>query len=129
MTIWNKYKIIKEIKSNSNIKTYLTRIEPIVKEIIFRNKEEYNIIIERIEKLKNKLNIYEIIEENNKLYIVIDNNKEILYKIDKLILSNELDIEKEGILEGHGKPIKKEELINLFKMEKSMCKIYVLINV
>ena len=32
MPIWNKYKIIKEIDSKSNIKTYLTKIEPIVKE-------------------------------------------------------------------------------------------------
>ena len=122
MKIWNKYKIIKEIKSNSNIKTYLTRIEPIVKEIIFKNREEYYIIIEIIEKLKKEFNIYEIIEENNKLYIVIDNNEEILYKVDKLF-SNELDIEKEGILQGHGKPITKEEINELFKMEKAMCKI------
>ena len=43
--IWNKYKIIKEIKNNSNIKTYLTKIEPIIKEIIPKNKEEYFIII------------------------------------------------------------------------------------
>jgi len=39
--IWNKYKIIKEIEFNSNIKTYLTKIEPIVKEIIPKNKEDY----------------------------------------------------------------------------------------
>ena len=38
MPIWNKYKIIKEIDSKSNVKTYLTRIEPIVKEIILKIK-------------------------------------------------------------------------------------------
>jgi len=32
--IWNKYEVIKEIEDNSNIKTYLTKIEPIAKEII-----------------------------------------------------------------------------------------------
>ena len=37
-TIWNKYKIIKEINKNLNIKTYLTRIEPIIKEINYKNK-------------------------------------------------------------------------------------------
>ena len=123
MAIWNKYKIIKQINSNSKIKTFLTRIEPIVKEIIFKNKEEYYIIIERIEKLKEEVNIYEIIEENEKLYIVIDNNEEILSKIDKLILCDEIDIQKEGIIEGHGKPITKEKMYELFNMEKSMCKI------
>ena len=52
--IWNKYKIIKEIEDNSNIKTYLTKIEPIVKEITPKNKEEYIIIMERLERLKLK---------------------------------------------------------------------------
>ena len=125
--IWNKYKIIKEIEFNSNIKTYLTKIEPIVKEIIPKNKEDYYIIRERLERLKleEELNIYEIIEENDKIYIVIDNNNnnELLSKIDKLILSDELDIKKESIIQGHGRPIKKEEIFDLFKMEKSMCKI------
>jgi predicted KAP-like P-loop ATPase len=74
--IWNKYKIIKEINSNSNIKTYLARIEPIIKEIIPKNKDDYYRIYERLEKLKEEINIYEIIEENEKIYIVIDNNDE-----------------------------------------------------
>ena len=123
--IWNKYKMIKEIETNSNIKTYLTKIEPIVKEIIPKNKEDYYIIIERLERLKIKeeLNIYEIIEENERIYIVIDNNDELLSKIDKLLLSDELDIREECIIKGHGRPIKKDEIFDLFKMEKSICKI------
>jgi len=127
MLKWNKDTIIKEIDSKSKIKTYLARIEPIVKEIIPKDKEDYYTIIERLEKfkeeLKEKLYIFSIIEENKKLYIYIDNNEEILTKLDKLILSDELDIKKEGIIHGHGNPIKKEELFDLFKMEKSMCKI------
>ena len=39
-TIWNKYKKVKEIEDNSNIKTYLTRIEPIIKEISYKNRNE-----------------------------------------------------------------------------------------
>jgi len=124
--IWDKYKKIEEIESNnSNIKTYKVSIEPIVKEIIPKNKDDYFILSERLEKLKEEeeLNIYEIIEENERIYIVIDNNEELLLKIDKLILSDELDIKKEGIIQGHGSPITKEEIFDLFKMEKSMCKI------
>ena len=81
--------------------------------------------MKRLEKLKLKeeLNIYEIIEENDRIYIVINNNDELLSKIDKLILSDELDIKKECIIKDHGRPIKKDEIFNLFKMEKSMCKI------
>ena len=123
MSIWNKYKIIKEIDSKSNIKTYLTRIEPIIKEIIPKDKDDYYIIIERLDKLKEEYNIYEIIEENEKIYIVLENNEEILLNIDKLIISDELNIKKESIIEGHGNPITKNEIFNLFKLEKSMCKI------
>ena len=124
--IWDKYKRIKEIESNnSKIKTYIASIRPIVKEIIPNNKDDYYIIRERLEKLKEEevLNIYEIIEENERIYIVIDNNKDILSNIDELILSDALDIKKEGIIQGHVRPITKEEIFDLFKMEKSMCKI------
>ena len=77
MPIWNKYKIIKEIDSKSNIKTYLTRIEPIIKEVIPKNKSEYYEITERLEELKEELNIYEIIEEGDKIYIVIEKMKKL----------------------------------------------------
>ena len=53
----------------------------------------------------------------------MDNNEELLLKIDNLILSDELNIKKERIIQGHGRPITKDEIFNLFKMEKSMCKI------
>ena len=62
-------------------------------------------------------------EENERIYVVIDNNDELLLKIDKLILSDELDIIKEGNIKGHRSPITKDEILNLFKMGKSMCKI------
>ena len=123
-TIWNKYKIIKEYDNkNINIKTYLTRIEPIIKEINYKNINEYYIIKERIERIKNKIKIYDIIEEENKIYIVIDNNKDIINEIDKIIIKDEIEMQKEGILKDQGNPINKNEILNLLKMEKSMCKI------
>ena len=125
--IWSKYKMVKKIESNSNIKTYLTRLEPIIIEVKSKNKYDFYIINERLEKLKLELkdgiNIYEIIEENERIYIVIDNNDELLLKVGKLILLEELDIKKEGIIQGHGSPITKNEIFDLFKKEKSMCKI------
>ena len=65
-TIWNKYKLIKEISSNSGIKTYSARLEPIIKEIKPKDKDDYHAISERLEQLKAQLDIYEIIEEDNK---------------------------------------------------------------
>ena len=122
-TIWNKYKLIKEISSNSGINTYSARLEPIIKEIIPKDKDDYQAISERLEQLKAQLDIYEIIEEDLKFYIVAENNDELLAKIDKLILSDELNIKKEGIIQGHGCPITKKDIEELLEKDKAMCKI------
>jgi len=122
MTIWNKYKKVKELESNNpNIKTYRAIIETTIKEIKPKDINDYYTIKERLYIIKDEYNIYEIIEENDILYIVID--KEIEKEIDKLIISDELNSKNEGIIEGHGEPIEKDEIMELFKMEKSMCKI------
>ena len=122
LKIWNKYKKIKDIV-NSNIKTYLARIEYIIKEIIPKNEDECSLIKEKLEIIKNIIKMNEIIEENNKLYEIIDNNEEIASKFDNLILSEKSIIEKECILKGHGRPITKGDILDLIKMEESMCKI------
>ena len=124
--IFEKYPIIKTIKTNSNIQTYLTRIEPIVKIIIPNDEIEYSLISEGLEKMKNfnnKIKIYDIIKENNNIYVIIDNNNEIISEFDQIILSKEFSIKKEGILKGQGNPVTKKEILNLLDMEKSMCKI------
>ena len=131
MSFWKNYTKIKDLETQSKVKNYLARIEPIVKEINFKDKDECYKIMERLEKfreqLKEKLYIFEVIEENEKLYIVIENNEELLAKIDKLILSDDSNIKKEALMEGHDL-ISKEEILGLFEMEKSMCKISYLTN-
>ena len=125
-TIWDKYQKLDQISSNSKIKTYKAKMEPIIKEIIPEDKIEYDRIKGRLEKLKNILEIIEIIEENEKFYIVIRDEDELKSKIDNLILTNtinKLTIIKEAKIDGHGKPITKDEILNLFKMEQSMCRI------
>ena len=112
-TIWNKYKLIKEINSNSNIKTYLASLEPIIKEITPKDKDDYDIIKERLNKLKEESAAYEIIEEDNKIYIVAENKDELSSKIDKLILTGEFI--KEGIT--------KKDIDDLFNIDKLPSKI------
>ena len=121
-SIWNIYEKIKEINNNSNIKTYLAKIETIIKEIKPKDKNDYFFIYKRLEKLKNEIKIFDIIDENDIIYIVIENNEEINNKVDKLLIEK-LDIKKEYSIEGYDKPITKNEILKLFKMEKSMCKI------
>ena len=116
-SIWNKYEKLKEIENkNSNIKTYLAKIEPLIKEIKPKDKNDYLSIYQRIEKLKNEIKIYDTIDENDKIYIVIENNEEISNKVDRIL--KEKIIKKEGVLEGHGTPITKNEIFKLFEMEK-----------
>ena len=119
--IWNKYSILEEINSNSNIKTYLVNVnyKPIIKEIILNNKNDYFIIYDKLEELKNE--IYEVIEEDNKIYVVIDNNEELKSKIDKLLLSEEINLVKEAKILGN--LVKKNELLELLQLDKSLCKI------
>ena len=111
-SIWNKYEKLKEIENkNSNIKTYLAKIEPLIKEIKPKDKNDQLPIYQRIEKLKNEIKIYDTIDENDKIYIVIENNEEISNKVDKIL--KEKNIKKEGVLEGHGTPITKNEIFKL----------------
>ena len=97
-SIWDKYSILKEINKNSYIKTYLTKLEPIVKEIIPKNHYEFLLIKGRLESIKNIIKIYDIIEENDIIYTVIDNDDELISKFDRLMSLDKLTIKKEAVL-------------------------------
>ena len=125
-SIWEKYQKIEETDSNSKIKTYKAKIEPIIKEIIPEDKKDYFRIKDKLELIEKNYKIIEIIEEKDKFYIVIDKDDEdddLIFKIDKLLLTDELIIQDEGKIEGHGNPITKNEILNLLKTEQSMCRI------
>ena len=103
--------MIEEINSKGNIKTYKAKIEPIIKEITPKNKDEYNNILNNLKNYKDL--IYEIIEENNKIYVVLLN--------DNINLDN-INIIKEGYKDNNI-PITKHEINELLEKEKAMCKI------
>ena len=93
--IWNKYEKIKEIDNkNPNIKTYLVKIEPIIKEIKPKDKSDYISIHQKIKKLKNEIEIFDIIEENEIIYIVIENNEKLNNKVNE-VLTGKVDIKNE----------------------------------
>ena len=91
-----------------------------MKEIKPKDNDEYELINERLKKKKNEIKIYDIIEENKKIYIVIDKENDL--KIENLLNPNEI---KENIISGQGNPIKKRKLINYFKW-KMQCVKYIM---
>ena len=52
-----------------------------------------------------------------------NNKKEEISNIDELILPNDINIKNEGILEGQGNPVTFNEISELLKLKKSICKI------
>ena len=122
-SIWNKYKLSKDLTSNKNIKTYLATFEPIIKEITLKDEDSKFEIYEHFENLKEELKIYEMIEEKDKIYLVVEQDEETNKKIDEIILSNEYSIRKECVIEGEIEPLTKDEILKLFNMEESLCKI------
>ena len=122
-SVWNKYKKEKELSSSKHIKTFLGTFQPIIKEIIPEDKESLFSIYEYFDNLKEELKIYEIFDEEGKIYLVVGHNEDTNKRIDDIILKNEYKDEKECILEGQNGPITKEEILKLFELEKSMCKI------
>ena len=122
-SVWNKYKKEKELSSTQHIKTFLASFQPIIKEIMPKDKESLFEIYEYFDNMKEELKIYEIFYEDGKIYLVLGNDEDINKRIDDIISKNEYKDKKECILEGQNGPITKEEIFKLFELEKCMCKI------
>ena len=124
--IWKKYNKLKDIINNSKINTFLSEIKVIVKEIIPENNDEKTLILNNIENIKNsnEIKIYDFIEDDKKLYFIIDNDEQVMQKFDSLIYNDNTFIQPEADIYNKEGPVNKNEIIELFKMETSMCKIY-----
>ena len=109
---------IKLIEKNQNIETYSAKLRVKFQKVITKNINKA--LFYKNTSLENKKNrkIYDIIQDNNILYIYFsekENINDILFRQVKII--------KENIMEGQCKPINKKEIYELFKKEESMCKI------
>ena len=125
-SIWQKYTKITELNDNkSDFKNILSEMKVIIKEIIPKDNNECILIRDILENLKNTnyITIYDIIEESDKIYVVIDNDEEVSIQLDSIINQNK-EIKKEGNTLGRELPITKKEIFNLFKMENAVCRIH-----
>ena len=121
-----------EIEGNNNlkgseIKTYKAKREFIIKEIYFPNEDEKISKIQAIKNFTNENNIkiYDIIEKENSIFIVIDSDEEKSILFDNLFKNTkEKNFIKEAIIKGNGNYLKLSEIKRLYiEGEKKACKI------
>ena len=103
---------IKLIEKKENIETYEANMKILFKKIKRKNEND----IFYYKSILNNKKIYDIIQEENNIYIYYDSNE----NIDELLNIKE---HKEAIIKGNCEPINKNEIIELFKKEDAMCKI------
>ena len=125
-TFGSKYSLLKSIKNENDEKNFKSNLYLVASgvpflmmEIIPKNLKEKLMIISLIEKKKlgSEIKIYDEFEENEKLYLVVENSKESIKNLKNLF------IKEEGIIFGQTRPIEKKEIDELFKKESSICKI------
>ena len=119
MKFSEKYSKGNEIDNTGNYYVEL-KIKLISKDITDKNEIIFFNNLLQNSNFKEQVHIYDIIEENDILHII--STIENITKIENL-LKDKSNITKEGILFQNSKPITKKEIDNLYKHEKSMCKI------
>ena len=93
-SVWNKYKKEKELSSTHHIKTFLASFQPIIKEIIPKDKESLFSIYEYFDNMKEELKIYEIYDEEGKIYLVVGNDEDTNKRIDDIIPKMNIKMKK-----------------------------------
>ena len=127
MPFLEKYTLIKEgINTNDNhIKTYKAKREFIIKEIFVQNDEEKLFKIKILKGIETDIKIYDIIEKENSIFVVIDSDEEISNIFEKKIkesIQSSSKIVKEVDITGESLTL--SEIQNLYNIgEKRMCKI------
>ena len=85
----------------------------------------------KIEKIKRSdiIKVYDYFDENDKIFILLEDDKEKMSNFNKYIYDEEEKTIKEIAIRNHGVPIQQTEITKLFqKGTESMCKIHILKN-
>ena len=128
--IENYFDLVEDTNPETNkIKGYRAKKEFWIKEIHFEDEKDKISKLSNLEKLKNNITIYEIIEREKVLYISIDYNKKSAKKFNKIMSeANNNGLKKEIIIKGNGKYSKLNEIQNLYNRDYSMCKFELPVN-
>ena len=109
----NNVSEIKLIEQKEDIETYEANMKIKFKKIRKKNENDFYYYKSL---LLNHSRIYDIMEENNNIYIYYDSTE----NLDEIL---NISGHKEVVIEGHCEPINKNEIQELFKKEDAMCKI------
>ena len=107
-------------KKNINNSTYEFKLPLMAKEIYKSEDKQFIKNLFSNTNAKEKIKIFDLFEDKNVLYIISD--KEYISQIEKL-MKEKSNLEKEGIFIQNSHPISKKEFDELYRYEKSMCKI------
>ena len=125
----DKYSLFKQINYENNengemsFKSNFYLVEKsgpfLMVEIMPKNIKEKLMIKTLIQKkqLNFEIKVYDEFEENEKLYLIVENSQESKKTITKLFKK------EEGIIFGQTRPMGKKEIDELFEKESSICKI------
>ena len=72
--------------TGQNIKIILSSLETLIIEVTYKDKNEYNLIREKIHLIKDKMKIYDIKEDKDNIYIIIDRSFDKAGKFRQLLL-------------------------------------------
>ena len=106
-----------EKEENCKIKTYKAKKEFFIKEIEINNEGEKISKIKLIKEIANEndIKIYDIIEKEFSIFIVIDSDKENSIIFDQLLLKERESIKKEVIIKGNGNYLSLKDIQELYK--------------
>ena len=118
---WKKISELKLVEKNDNIDTYEAYMKVSIKKIEIKDEKQLLFYKQKLISNKKNFKIYDIEEDekNNILYIIYDTSQ----NINELLNQSYIHINKEAIIEGHSEPSTKNEIIQLFEKENSMCRI------
>jgi hypothetical protein len=127
-SIWDICEKTETVKTGEdNSIYYKAKLNIALKEIKVENSQKKLDLFIKIEKIKksNFIKIYDYFDENETIYILLENEETKIKKLNE-ILNEEENIVKEISIKKHGGPIHKTEINKLFiKGMQSMCKILV----
>ena len=119
MAVWEKYNKLEECneQDNDNFKTYRVQRDYFIKEIPFQTDEDKLSILGKIDIIKNEIKIYDIIEEQFCIYVVIGCENDQINKFNDIYNNN--GFKCESIIKGQPSYSNLSEIQKLYKKGES----------